>query len=100
MRILRILQLGCVTGVAAAPALADDTSDAHAKALEVLRATPAGTNAPAATNLPASRPATSAATRVTAPAPTTTTNVTVAPAPASTTNWREDVSKARTERER
>src|SRR5262245_43868515 len=42
MRLIRILQLGCVTGAAVAPVVADEAADSQAKAIEVLRATPTG----------------------------------------------------------
>src|SRR5215510_13327658 len=42
MRLKRMLQLGCVTGAAVAPAIADEAADTQSKAVEVLRATPTG----------------------------------------------------------
>src|SRR5205085_515719 len=41
MRLIRILQVGCVTGVAASPVLAaEQPQDPQARAIEILRATP------------------------------------------------------------
>src|ERR1043165_6880765 len=42
MRLIRMLQLGCVTGAVVAPVIADEAADTQAKASEVLRATPTG----------------------------------------------------------
>src|SRR5688572_32255904 len=50
MRLKTIVQLGCVTGAAVAPVMADEAADTQAKAIEVLRKTPSG----AATILPGS----------------------------------------------
>src|SRR5437868_10276978 len=59
MRLSRFVQLGCVTGAAVAPVLADEASDTQAKAIEVLRATPTGV-APAIPGAPSTSDSTSA----------------------------------------